>query len=108
MTNIELYIDCFPNYKFYGIEVEHNKYFGEVVKDSNGITIFINTLQPEWQQLHTIVHESAHADFNVFGDEQRYSLNTLLAEKQAQYIANHFKLKPSSAKSMNTINYIVS
>lgn len=93
MTNIELYIDCFPNYKFFGIEVEHNKYFGEVVKDSNGTRIFINTLQPEWQQLHTIVHESAHADFDVFGDDKRHSMKTLLAEKQAEYVANHFQIK---------------
>ncbi|WP_312979103.1 ImmA/IrrE family metallo-endopeptidase [Leuconostoc falkenbergense] len=97
MTNIELYIDCFPDYKFYGIEVEHNKYFGEVVKIDECVTIFINTLQPEWQQLHTIVHESAHADFNVFGDDKPHSMKTLLAEKQAEYVANHFKLKQSPA-----------
>ncbi|CAH1857569.1 ImmA/IrrE family metallo-endopeptidase [Convivina intestini] len=93
MTNIELYIDRFPQYKFYGIEVPNNKYFGEAVKENGNVTIFINTLQPEWQQLHTIVHESAHADFDVFGNQNyRWCRETMLAEKQAEYVANHFSI----------------
>ncbi|MCC7668890.1 MAG: ImmA/IrrE family metallo-endopeptidase [Leuconostoc pseudomesenteroides] len=90
MNNIEIYIDKFPQYKFYGIEVENKYYYGEADKVDGIVTIFINTLQPEWKQLNTIIHESAHAEFDVFGDSKRWSMKTMLAEKQAQYIARHF------------------
>ena len=49
MTEIEIYIDKFPEYKFYGIEVEHPLYYGEVNKIDGEVCIFINTLQPEWR-----------------------------------------------------------
>lgn len=90
MTEIEMYIDKFPNYVFYGIEVEHPLYYGEVNKTANKVIIYINTLQPEWRQLNTIVHETGHADFNMYGDDKRWSIKTMLAEKQAEYVAKHF------------------
>lgn len=92
MTEIEIYIDKFPEYKFYGIEVEHPLYYGEVNKIDGEVCIFINTLQPEWQQINTIVHEAGHALFNMYGDEKRWSMKTMLAEKQAEYVSNHFNI----------------
>lgn len=82
MNEVERYIDRFPEYRFYGIEVHDNKYYGQVEDDGGVITIYINTLQPEWLQIHTILHESGHAMFDVFGDENsRWCRETMLAEK---------------------------
>lgn len=93
MTEIEMYINKFPNYLFYGIEVEHPLYYGEVNKINGKVIIYINTLQPEWRQLNTIVHEAGHAEFNMYGDGKRWSINTMLAEKQAAYVVKHFVLE---------------
>ncbi|WP_220739126.1 ImmA/IrrE family metallo-endopeptidase [Leuconostoc miyukkimchii] len=90
MTEIEMYINKFPEYKFYGVEVEHPLYYGEVNKINGKVIIYVNTLQPEWRQLNTIVHEAGHAEFNMYGDDNRWSINTMLAEKQAEYVAKHF------------------
>lgn len=90
MTEIEMYIDKFPDYKFYGIEVEHPLYFGEVNKIGDDVIIFINILQPEWRQIQTIRHEAGHAAFNMYGDNQRWSIKTMIAEKQAEYVSKHF------------------
>ena len=90
MTEIEIYIDKFPEYKFYGIEVEHPLYYGEVNKIDDEVCIFINTLQPEWRQIETITHEAGHAEFNMYGDNQRWSIKTMIAEKQAEYVSKHF------------------
>lgn len=90
MTEIEIYIDKFPEYKFYGIEVEHPLYYGEVNKIDDEVCIFINTLQPEWRQIETITHEAGHAEFNMYGDNQRWSIKTMIAEKQADYVSKHF------------------
>ncbi len=92
MTNVEFYIDKFPDYTFYGIEVSHHWYYGEVNKAGDKVIIFINILQPEWQQIDTIVHEAVHALFNVYGDDKRWSMKTMLAEKQAEYVSNHFDI----------------
>lgn len=92
MTEIEMYINKFPEYKFYGVEVEHPLYYGEVNKINGKVIIYVNTLQPEWRQLNTIVHEAGHAEFNMYGDDNRWSINTMLAEKQAEYVAKHFAL----------------
>jgi hypothetical protein len=32
----------------------------------------------------------------VFGDDKRHSMKTLLAEKQAEYVANHFEVKQAT------------
>lgn len=93
MTEIEMYINKFPDYLFYGIEVEHPLYYGEVNKINGKVTIYINTLQPEWRQLNTIVHEAGHAEFNMYSDGKRWSINTMLAEKQAAYVVKHFALE---------------
>lgn len=90
MTEIEMYIDKFPDYKFYGIEVEHPLYFGEVNKIGDDVIIFINILQPEWRQIQTIRHEAGHAELNMYGDNQRWSIKTMIAEKQAEYVSKHF------------------
>ncbi|MGR8773728.1 ImmA/IrrE family metallo-endopeptidase [Leuconostoc citreum] len=92
MTRIEMYVDHFPDYIFYGIEVEHNLYYGEVNKINGKVIIYINILQPEWRQIDTIVHEAGHAEFNMYGDEKRWSMKTMLAEKQAEYVCRHFNL----------------
>ncbi|ACA81916.1 ImmA/IrrE family metallo-endopeptidase [Leuconostoc citreum] len=92
MTEIEIYIDKFPDYLFYGIEVEHPLYYGEVNKINDKVFIYINTLQPEWRQLNTIIHEAGHAEFNMYGDDKRWSMSTMLAEKQAQYVSKHFNI----------------
>ena len=92
MTEIEMYIHKFPDYIFCGIEVEHPLYYGEVNKIDGKIIININTLQPEWRQIETIVHEAGHAEFNMYGDAKRWSIDTMLAEKQAEYVAKYFKL----------------
>lgn len=90
MTEIEIYIDKFRDYIFYGIEVEHKLYYGEVNKINGKVFIYINTLQPEWRQINTIVHEAGHAEFNMYGDSKRWSMSTMLAEKQAEYVTKHF------------------
>ncbi|MFT8539874.1 MAG: ImmA/IrrE family metallo-endopeptidase [Leuconostoc mesenteroides] len=92
MTNVEFYIDRFPDYTFFGIEVPHHWYYGEVNKVGNEVIIFVNILQPEWQQIDTIVHEAGHALFNMYGDDKRWSMKTMLAEKQAEYVSNHFNI----------------
>lgn len=92
MTEIEMYIDKFPDYIFYGIEVEHPYYYGEVNEINGKVTIFINILQPEWRQIETIRHEAGHAEFDMYGDDRRWSIETMIAEKQADYVAKHFVL----------------
>ena len=90
MTEIEMYLDKFPDYVFYGIEVEHPFYYGEVNKTGSKVVIYINILQPEWRQIETIRHEAGHAEFNMYGNSQRWSVETMIAEKQAEYVSKHF------------------
>ena len=65
-------------------------YFGEVNKIDGEVVIFINVLQPEWRQIQAIRHEAGHAEFNMYGDNQRWSIKTMIAEKQAEYVSKHF------------------
>lgn len=93
MNELEYYIDKFPDYKFYGIEVDDRRFFGQCVNENGEISIFINTLQPEEEQIQTLLHEVGHADFNLFSSSnKRWCRETMRVEKEASQFVRHYKL----------------
>ncbi|MBC9118615.1 ImmA/IrrE family metallo-endopeptidase [Fructobacillus fructosus] len=92
MNKLEYYIDKFPDYKFFGIEVEDKRFFGQCVKENGEITIYINILQPEEKQIQTLLHEVGHADFNLFSkSDKRWCRDTMRVEKEASQLAKHYR-----------------
>ncbi|CAK1248347.1 hypothetical protein R82291_FJPPFKPJ_01548 [Fructobacillus cardui] len=92
MNRLEQYIDKFPDYKFYGIEVPDNRFFGQCVRSNDEINIFINTLQPEEKQIQTLLHEVGHANFNLFSNsDKRWCRETMRVEKYASQFVNHYE-----------------
>lgn len=66
----------YPEYKYFGIEVNNSKYHGHI---ENGC-IFVNLLQPEHDQIITALHELVHAMYDSGDLESLKNVPTLRAE----------------------------
>lgn len=83
MNDLERIEDLHPELKFYYIYVPSNHYHGSI----DGNDVYINAYQPSVDWINTALHELAHYENDIGDFSNPKKMETLIAEKWANYEA---------------------